>query len=214
MSGAQMNSPSPGSKADEIRDGAFAVLLSEGLPYLSYERVAQAAGVTRQLVRYHFPEPEALMLDICERLATSYREILIHGVSQKAGQNRLTVFFDFYFDLLDGAAKPRDDQVYDALFSLAAKSEPIQTNLREQYQLLGTVLSHELRQAHPSIPLESCEEIAYLLITIMYGHWKMVATLGMAEDNNRVARRAIDRLLASYLEEPEAQPDTSVFKSR
>ncbi|MGC1504616.1 MAG: TetR/AcrR family transcriptional regulator [Sulfitobacter sp.] len=201
-----------GKTANEIRDGAFAVLLSEGLPYLSYEKVAQASGVTRQLVRYHFPEPETLMLEICEQLATNYREIMIRSVSQDPTQNRLSVFFDFYFDLLEGAVKPRDDQVYDALFSLAAKSEPIRTNLREQYQLLGKVLSHELRLEHSSISIESCEEIAYLLITIMYGHWKMVATLGMAESNNRVARSAIDRLLASYLKEPTPQSVSSVFK--
>lgn len=209
-----MSETTPASTADEIRNGAFAVLLSEGLPYLSYDRIAQEAGVTRQLVRYHFPDPETLMLDVCEHLAALYRDILINSMSQKSGADRLTVFFDFYFDLLEGTAKPRDDQVYDALFSLAAKSEPIRTHLREQYQLLGTVLSHELRQVHLSLSIESCEEIAYLLITIMYGHWKMVATLGMPETNNKVARRAIDRLLASYLIEPQAQPDTSVFKSK
>jgi hypothetical protein len=34
----------------------------------------------------------------------------------------------------------------------------------------------------------------------MYGHWKMVATLGFSEDYNRVTREAVDRLIASYVQ--------------
>lgn len=201
------------STSQLIRKGAFEVLLNEGLPHLSYDRVAQAAGVTRQLVRYYYPNAETLMLELCDDLAARYREILLDSVADKTGADRITVFFDFYFDLLDGQAKPRDDQVYDALLSLSAGSEPIKTNLRQQYQLLGQVLSHEIKQVHQGLPIESCEEIAYLLITLMYGHWKMVATLGMNPANNRVARQAMDRLIASYLAQPDATEGTSVFKN-
>ncbi|MEM9248558.1 MAG: TetR/AcrR family transcriptional regulator [Pseudomonadota bacterium] len=207
-----MDKATTGSKAEAILHGAMDVLLSEGLPHVSYDRVAQAAGVTRQLVRYHYPSHEALMLAVCEHLAATYREVLIASVSGKSGTERLGIFFDFYFDLLEGAAKPRDDQIYDALLSLSARSDQIRTALRDQYQLLGTVLSHEIRQVHLSLPMEACEELAYLLITIMYGHWKMVATLGMGESHKHIARRAMDRLLQSYLEDPTPQPGGSVLK--
>lgn len=34
----------------------------------------------------------------------------------------------------------------------------------------------------------------------MYGHWKMVASLGVSEAHNRVSRAAMDRLIRSYAE--------------
>jgi hypothetical protein len=32
----------------------------------------------------------------------------------------------------------------------------------------------------------------------MYGHWKMVATLGLSPEHRRITRRSIDRIIASY----------------
>ncbi|MEM8577421.1 MAG: TetR/AcrR family transcriptional regulator, partial [Pseudomonadota bacterium] len=184
----------PSDTRADIRAAALRVLLAEGLPYLSNDRVAQEAGVTRQLVRYHFPEAEALMLAVAEDLAALYREALTTGMAGRAGPDRLS----FFFDVSDGAAKPADDQAYDALLSLAARSPAIRDNLRGGYQLLGQVISHEVRQAYPALPMASCEELAYLLVALMYGHWKMVASLGFVPENTRIARAAMDRLLASY----------------
>jgi len=191
------------SKSEDIVDGAFAVLLSEGLPPLSYDRIARAAGATRQLVRYHYPRPEDLMLALCDKMALRYMEDLTGGVAELAGADRLAFFFDYYFDLLEGTAKPRDDQVYDAMFSLSAGTPEIQGNLRGQYTLLGQTLTHEIKSCYPDIPLPSCGEISYLFVTIMYGHWKMVATLGLSEEHKHVARQAIDRIISSYLAKPE-----------
>ncbi|MGY9050123.1 MAG: hypothetical protein ACKVKF_24600, partial [Rhodobacterales bacterium] len=50
----------------------------------------------------------------------------------------------------------------------------------------------------PSLSRSACHEIGYLFVTLIYGHWKMVASLGFSENNNRVAREAVDRLIASY----------------
>ncbi|MEO0378924.1 MAG: TetR/AcrR family transcriptional regulator [Pseudomonadota bacterium] len=140
------------NKSALILSGAYDVLLAEGLPHLSYDRIAQTAGVTRQLVRYYFPNSEDLMLALCDHLADTYREALVTSVAQQDDGNRLDLFFDFYFDLLDGTSKPRDDQVYDALFSIAANSDRVRGNLRGQYTLLGQVLAHEVRLQYPDIP--------------------------------------------------------------
>lgn len=199
--------PAPSRQSDIIQ-GAYAVLLSEGLPHLSYDRIAKASGVTRQLVRYHFPDQEALMLRLCDHLAEVYREVLIRSLSKRADTERVDVFLDFYFDLIEGTPKPRDDQIYDALMSLTARSDRVRTALRDQYTLLGQVLTHELRQQYPEIPLPACEEIAYLVVVVMYGHWKMVASLGFSESHGRVSRRAIDRIIASYRIDSREVPGT------
>ena len=199
------------SKSDRIRDGAFSVLLNEGLTGLSLDRVAKSAGVSRQLVRYYFPGDDDLMIAICDHLTELYRDLLIRNVVGRADGDRLRIFFDFYFDLLDGTAKPRDDQVYDALFSLAAGSPAIREHLRGQYTLLGQALAHEIRTCHQTIPMKSCSEIAYLFVAIMYGHWKMVASLGLSKDHRQVSRQAINRLIGSYLANPGPVADVKVW---
>lgn len=200
-------------RAGEILTGAFDVLMREGLPHLSYKSVAEASGVTRQLVRYYFPTPDDLMIALCDHLAVAYREALITTISDHEGDDRVAVFLDFYFDLLDGAQKPRDDQAYDALMSLAARNPLIKENLRQQYTLLGQVMSHELRQQYPEIPLPQCEEISFAFVATMYGHWKMVASLGLSEDHKHITRATMTRLIESYRQDSSPSGDLRVWKA-
>ena len=193
-------------------DGAFDVLMAEGLEHLSYNKVAEAAGTTRQLVRYYFPDPDDLMIALCDQIARAYREALIDGMGDRQGEDRIALFLDFYFDLLDAPRKPRDDQVYDALFSLAARSDRVKTNLRQQYTLLGHVISHELRQQFSQIPLPACEQLSFVFVSLMYGHWKMVASLGLSEDHKHITRQAIDRLIESYCATPDAADCSNTWK--
>ena len=189
----------PTARKDEIVSAAFEALMDTGLPMLSYDVIARRGALSRQLIRYHYPDPEDLMIDLCDHLAGLYREALISEVMKLEGAARLRCFFDFYFDMIEGNLKPRDDQVYDALMSLSAGSPRIRTNLRSQYSLLGQVLSHELELEYPGIGTQGAQELAYLFICMMYGHWKMVASLGFSGGHGQVTRRAIDRLIESYL---------------
>jgi AcrR family transcriptional regulator len=181
-----------------IVDAAFAALMKSGLPPLSFDAIAAEAGTSRQLVRYYFATAEDLMLELCDLLADGYRQALVDNATRLEGPDRLSMFLDFYFDLLDGTAKPKDDQVYDAMMSLATGSTRIRENLRGQYTLLGQVLAHEFRVAHPALSLRACEELSYLFVCLMYGHWKMVATLGVSSEHNRITRTAMDRLIREY----------------
>lgn len=193
----------PEDRAKAIVEGAFKVLMREGLAHLSYTAVAEATGMTRQLVRYYFPGPDDLMLAMSDRIASVYRETLIGGMTARQGKDRINLFLDFYFDLLEKPRKPRDDQAYDALMSLAARSPRIKTNLRQQYTLLGQVFSHELRQEYPEIPLAVCEQVSFAFVSLMYGHWKMVASLGLNEDHKHITRQAVERLIESYRKDPD-----------
>jgi hypothetical protein len=59
-------------------------------------------------------------------------------------------------------------------------------------------MCHEFRVSHPGLDLRSAEELSWLFVCLMYGHWKMVATLGVSAAHNRVTRGAMDRLIRSY----------------
>ncbi|MEL7344740.1 MAG: TetR/AcrR family transcriptional regulator [Pseudomonadota bacterium] len=199
-------------RAAKIVDGAFGILMAEGLPHLSYKAVAEASGMTRQLVRYYFPQNDDLMIALCDKLAAIYRETLIAGMTGRAEGERVNMFLDFYFDMLHGRRKPKDDQAYDALMSLAAGSDKVKRNLRQQYTLLGQVFSHELRQQHPSISLEACEQASYVFVSLMYGHWKMVASLGLSEEHKHITRQAMNRLIESYLADPQPADCSRTWK--
>lgn len=187
------------SKREEIVSAAYAALLKHGLPPLSYEKIAEVGGLSRQLVKYYFPDSETLMLALCDKIAAVYRDNLVRLVREAQGKDRMEIFFDFYFDLLEGAPKPQDDQVYDALFSVATANTAIREQLRSQYTLVQQVLSQELQVTYPQLGVEECDNLGYLFVCLMYGHWKMVASLGFDEACKTVTRDAIDRLLASYL---------------
>ncbi|MEP4194775.1 MAG: TetR/AcrR family transcriptional regulator [Aliishimia sp.] len=186
-------------RKQEILKGAFSALIKNGLPSLSFDVIAKEAGLSRQLVRYHFPDDEALMIALCDFLAAQYRDALIAKVMKTEGKDRLEIFLDYYFDLLEDMPKPRDDQVYDALMSLSAGSQKIRDTLRENYSFLGQVISHEFELQFPSLGSRESKELSYLFVCLMYGHWKMVASLGLSEDHKHITRQAMDRLIQSYV---------------
>lgn len=165
---------------------------------LSYDLIARECGVSRQLIRYYFEDPEELMIALCDYLASLYRDALVTGIAQTPDKDRLEFFLDFYFDLVDGTPKPRDDQVYDAVMSLAAGHKCVRSTLRDQYNLLGQVVSQEIQLSYPELSRTDAVELSFLFVCLMYGHWKMVASLGLSEDHKHITRRACDRLILSY----------------
>lgn len=197
-----MPKPVADIRKPEILRAAFRAISEGGLPAPSYDAIAQAGGISRQLIRHYFPDPEDLILGLCDMLAAAYRDRMMKGIIATDSRERLAVFLDFYFGLLEGEGldKPADDAVYDAMLAMAAGSDRVRRNLHEQYTLLRHTIAHEVQISHPALPQSACREIAYLFVSLMYGHWKMVASLGFDRDHCRVARATMDRIIASYLE--------------
>jgi AcrR family transcriptional regulator len=211
-----MSRPYNEVRRPEIIKAAYDAISRHGLPTVSYDQIAAEAGLSRQLIRHYFPKPEMLMEGVCDYLVATYRDCLSKGIIAAGHSERLTVLLDFYFDFLAGAGipKPRDDSVYDALFALAATQQSIRDNLCGQYTLLQTVISHEIQISHPKLKQSACSELGFLFVALMYGHWKMVASLGLSSGHNRVTRAAIDRLIQSYLERYDDPDDTPLGASR
>ena len=189
----------------EIVRALYEAIEDGGMSLPSYDLIAQKGEMSRQLVRHYYKDPEQMAVDLCDHLAASYRDCLMRGIIQADDSRRLGVFLDFYFDFLAGKGlpKPKDDQVYDGLMSFATRSERVRANLRDQYSLLQATLAHEVQISHPGLPQESCRELGFLIVALIYGHWKMVASLGMSEDYNKVSRDALDRLIESYVEQAD-----------
>ena len=197
------------TRRPEIVRALHRAIDKQGMSLPSYDLIAREGDMSRQLVRHYYKDAEAIAVDLCDHLAATYRDLLMRGIIQADASRRLTVFLDFYFDQLRGRGlpKPKDDTVYDGLMAFANQSEPVRKNLRDQYSLLQATLAHEIQISHPELPQPACRELGFLVVALMYGHWKMVASLGMSESMNTVSREAIDRLIASYLERYEHPDD-------
>jgi len=199
----------PDQSTDKKRQILFAaatLLKTRGLHALSFETVAAEAGLSRQLVRYYFADIEALMVDLCDYLGNAYRDILVAGVVEIQQVNRLKFFLDFFFDLAEEHRMPENLEAYDALIAYSVGSPSFRDRMCLQYKTLGDVMTHELQITYPKLAGAACEELSFLFVSMMHAHWSFVASLGYSRDHNRLTRRAMDRLIASYLSEETHKP--------
>ncbi len=193
-------------KKTQILNAATLLMRDQGVQALSFENVANEAGLSRQLVRYYFPDLDGLIAELCDYLAGAYRDILVAGIVEISQVERLKFFLDFFFDLSDKYPMPDHLEVYDALVAYSVGSPQLKQRMRTQYKTLGDVILHELAIAHPELDPRSCEELSYLFVSMMHAHWSFVASLGHSRQHNALTRTAIDRLIASYVENPEPTP--------
>lgn len=197
-----------------ILAAAGTVLNEQGLHALSFETVAAQAGLSRQLVRYYFADIDTLMIELCDYFGAAYRDMLVHGVVKVGQVERLKFFLDFFFDLAEDYPMPDNLEAYDALVAYAVGSETYRDRICLQYKTLGDVMTHELQIAHPALQGSAAEELSFLFVSMMHAHWSFVATLGHSRDHGRLARRAMDRLIQSYLDETPHVPSMAKPWSR
>lgn len=185
------------------------LIRDHGIQAISFERIAKQAGLSRQLLRYYFTEQDQIIVDLCDFLANRYRERLVAGIVDLGQKQRLNFFLDFFFDLAEGHPMPDDLEVYDSFVAYAVGSRTMKERLCGQYLTLGQVVGHELAIAHPELSGRLCEELSFLFVSMMHAHWSFVATLGYSREHSRLTRRAIDRLIHSYIADRTPVSDLS-----
>jgi len=180
------------------------ILNTRGLQGLSFESVANEAGLSRQLIRYYFSDLDMLISEMCDYLGNTYREMLVAGIVEVGQVERLRFFMDFLFDLTDEHRMPANLEAYDAMVAYAVGSDQVRERLCGQYKTLGQVIAQELAIAHAELDGPSCEELSFLFVSMMHAHWSFVASLRFSRQHSRVTRKAIDRLIASYISDAPA----------
>lgn len=193
-------------KKTQILSAASDLLKDRGLQALSFENIAHEADLSRQLVRYYYSDLDTLIVDLCDHLGNIYREILVAGILKVGQVERLKFFLDFFFDLAEEHPMPVNLEVYDAMVAYSVGSAPLRDRMCDQYKTLGQVIVHELAIAHPELDGAACEELSFLFVSMMHAHWSFVASLGYSRQHSLLARQAIDRLIASYLQDSSTVP--------
>ena len=193
-------------KKTEILSAAANLLSQRGIQGFSFENVADEAGLSRQLVRYYYPDLETLIVELCDHLAGTYRDILVTGIVEIGEVERLKFFLDFFFDLADGHPMPVNLEAYDGMVAYAVGSDALKDRMCGQYRLLGQVMVHELAIAHPELTSSACEELSFMFVSMMHAHWSFVASLGYSREHSVLARQAMDRLIESYVKDAPMAP--------
>lgn len=193
-------------KKVRILDAAATLVSREGLQSFSFENIARESGMSRQLIRYYYADLDALIIDLCDRLGGSYQNILVTGVVEVGQVERLGFFLDFFFGLAEKYPMPDHLEAYDSLLAFAVGSPKLKARLCDQYKMLGQVIIHELAIAHPELSEHARAELSYLFVAMMHAHWSFVASLGHTPDHGRAMRKAIDRLILSYTQDTEPDP--------
>lgn len=188
------NEPSP----VELVRAATKVFIKHGLTPLSYELIATQAGTNQQTIRRYYPDPQDLAIDLCQQLSTWFDDSLQKSLRAIRKADRLDHLLNFYLDLPSRLAQPkrRDEQIINALVALSAKSEDIQEELREHYLTMQERIAKAIRASHTQLKPKQCKTLGFQIVCLIYGHWKMVASLGFPERNNLSVRRAIDCLIS------------------
>lgn len=193
-------------KKTEILQATTRLIRDHGLQALSFEAVSTEANMSRQLVRYYFPDLDTLITELCDFLGNGYREMLIAGIVDVGEVERLDFFLDFFFDMAADHPMPDNLEVYDSLVAYTIGSDGLRQRLTGQYKTLGHVVSHELLVSYPELDGHACEEISFVFVAMMHANWSFVATLGYSYDHRKLIRDAMDRLIESYCRTPPREP--------
>ena len=132
--------------------------------------------------------------------------MIVAGIVDVGQVERLRFVMDFLFDLADGHRMPANLEAYDAMVAYAVGSNQVRERLCTQYKTLGQVIAQELAIAHSELDGPSCDELSFLFVSMMHAHWSFVASLGFSREHSQVMRKAIDKLIASYINETPQNP--------
>lgn len=189
-----------------ILDAAMRLLGERGLQALSFEAVATEAGLSRQLIRYYYPGSDELMVELCDHMGQIYQDALVKGIVKVGQVERLDFFLDFFFGVSEVEELPPNLQVYDAMFAYSVGCAELRDRMRAHYETLGKVIVHELAIAFPELGRSACGELSFLFVSAMHAHWSFVATMAYDPEHGRVARKAFDRVIASYRAANDVEP--------
>lgn len=188
-----------GTKSDIIR-AATQIFVKHGLSHLPYELIASEAGTSKEAIRSFYPDPEDLAMDLCGRISAWFDEGLEKEFKKLPKAEQFTSLMNFYLGLPSKLSKSKrdDDQVINALMALASKSEDIQTELRDYYTTMQNRIAYSIKRSFSDLKPKQRDELAFQIVCLIYGHWRMVASLNFSEQYNQVARACVDRLISTH----------------
>jgi AcrR family transcriptional regulator len=146
-------------------------VLNYGLEGSSLERIAQQAGVRRNLIRHYFGNKadltEALIAGIIERTIADSQN-LARAAGERAGAEALARYLTS-----SRFADKRDDALVDALMAASHRDARLRAQLRRKYQAFHRAIEQQLRSSFPAATTDDIRATAYGLMCLAVGSASM-----------------------------------------
>lgn len=183
-------------RTEQILD-AFAVCLrQDGFAGCTLERVAEAAGVQRSLIRHYIGNRDELITAAVDRIIAAYQAELAQAIDSLPRDALIPALLDYLF-CPDDASEINDyDVVINALWASHNRDPHIHKLLLNFYQAFENLLNDSLAHAYPNAEPTRRQTTAYAIMCLANDSWSMVS-LGFPQSRFAAARSAAEQLIAA-----------------
>jgi AcrR family transcriptional regulator len=173
----------------QILEATGRAIARYGVEGATLERVAAEAGLSRSLVRYFVGNRDDLIELYRQRLLDRYSALPVQAVDGvPATQLLLEALFDEQPDLDDYAA-------IDAILAATRHDDDLRDDVLSFYRGMEAAIAAAVRHDHPDWGEQRVTDVAYQVLTAVYGHWTM-HSLGFPSDRAQAAREQARKALA------------------
>lgn len=182
----------------QILDAFEACLLRYGLENSTLERIAQRAGVKRQIIRHYFGNRDALVEALVGRILATYGEGYQKALEMPVPGDRLERLLGFFIHPEPGL-EAHTDRLMNALIVASEYDSGTRARVQNVYQSVTDAIALELQHRYPVLDEQTCRGTAYSLLALIFGN-SVLLSLGFparrAEDARAAAVRELEHLAA------------------
>ncbi len=188
-------------RRQQILVGFEHCIAEHGLAGVTLERVAEYAGVGRAAIRHNVGNRDALIEAALQRIAERHRRQYASLVAALPGEDRVEALMRYLFVGAFSGPLDAEDVVLDELFAVRHREPKVAELLASTYRDLESTIAGELVACYPRAGRARCKRVAYLIMSLAFGHSTFNGLIGGA----RRGRATLDcaRELVAQLAAPD-----------
>ena len=182
-------------RTSEILDAFERCVARLGLDGSSLDKVAEEAGVKRQLIRHYIGNRDDLVRAFAERLIEKYHAQLAWMIDALPATGRVDALFGYLFPSA-AAYSAESTLVLEAMIAAADRMPEFRDLLATYIEALTASIAGELRRAYPSASRADAAAVAYGIVGLCFNQ-ESLAPLALPPRYLRASRECARRLAAS-----------------
>ena len=188
----------------EILDAFESCVVKYGVEGATLQKIADAAGLARPLLRHYVGNKEALVNALVDRHIEEFDRVMVDLKDWLPDQNRVSNIIDSLFEQ-EYASTTNDAQLMHA-FALAAQTRPdLYQRMQIWYLEFQQFLEDEIRREYRAADCQAIHIVATGIIGI-YHNADHVVSLGRLGDFHHRSKQAALRLLSTLKCETFTEP--------
>lgn len=182
-------------RREQLLDVAAKLLLDQGAPSVTMERLAEWAGVSKALPYAHFENSNDVLVALRDRETARVAFAMWEATSRTGPPERLDAMVDAYLDAVEHSAE---------LLAVVAGPGAIVTNPNDREDRLGPTFVAALLEEHLDVPASSARAVAPTVLGALMG----AAEGWSAGDTDRfTTRQMVTETLVTLLDFARAVPE-------